>query len=71
MGSSKYATRGSEHENKKVATVSKSGKITAKSKGSCYIYIFAHNGASKRIKITVRGTVTVRFLDGAMKEIRI
>ena len=40
--------------NKKIATVSKSGKITAKGKGTCYIYTFAHNGVSKRIKITVK-----------------
>ncbi len=40
--------------NKKIATVSKSGKIKAKAKGTCYIYVFAHNGVSKRIKITVK-----------------
>ena len=39
--------------NKKVATVSKSGKITAKGKGSCVIYVFAHNGVSKQVKVTV------------------
>ena len=36
-----------------VATVSKSGKITAKGKGSCVVYVFAHNGVSKSIKVTV------------------
>lgn len=40
--------------NKKIATVSKSGKITAKSKGSCKVYVIAVNGASKTIKVTVR-----------------
>jgi hypothetical protein len=39
--------------NNKVATVSKSGKITAKGKGSCVIYVFAHNGLSKQVKVTV------------------
>ena len=39
--------------NKKVATVSKSGKITARGKGSCVIYVFAHNGVSKQVKVTV------------------
>ena len=37
----------------KVATVSKSGKITAKGKGTCDVYVFAHNGVSKTIKVTV------------------
>ena len=40
--------------NKKIATVSKSGKIKAKAKGTCYIYAYAHNGVSKRITITVK-----------------
>ncbi len=40
--------------NKKIATVSKSGKITAKSKGNCKIYVIAVNGARKAIKITVK-----------------
>ena len=39
--------------NSKVATVSKSGKITAKGKGSCVVYAYAHNGVSKSIKVTV------------------
>lgn len=41
-------------DNKKVATVSKAGKITAKAKGTCKIYVYAHNGVSKTIKITVK-----------------
>ncbi len=40
--------------NKKIATVSKSGKIKAKTKGTCYIYAYAHNGVSKQVKITVK-----------------
>ena len=40
--------------NGKVATVNGSGKITAKSKGTCYVYVYAHNGVSKKMKITVR-----------------
>jgi uncharacterized protein YjdB len=40
--------------NSKVVTVTKSGKIKAVGKGTCYVYIFAHNGISKRIKITVK-----------------
>jgi uncharacterized protein YjdB len=40
--------------NKKIATVSKSGKITAKSPGSCKIYAIAVNGARKTIRINVQ-----------------
>ena len=40
--------------NKKIATVSKTGKITAKSKGSCKVYVIAVNGASKVVKVTVK-----------------
>ena len=39
---------------KKVATVSKGGKIKAKDKGKCTVYVFAHNGVSKSIKVTVK-----------------
>ena len=39
--------------NSKVATVSKSGKITAKGKGTCTIYVYAHNGVYNSIKVTV------------------
>ncbi len=38
----------------KVATVSKNGKIKAAAKGTCYVYAYAQNGVSKRIKVTVR-----------------
>ena len=40
--------------NKKIATVSKSGKVTAKSKGSCKVYVIAVNGASKAVSVTVK-----------------
>ena len=40
--------------NKKIATVSKSGRITAKSKGSCKIYVIAVNGARKTVSVTVK-----------------
>ena len=40
--------------NKKIATVNSSGKITAKGKGSCYIFAFAHNGVFKQIKVIVK-----------------
>lgn len=40
--------------NKQIATVSSNGKITAKGKGTCYVYVFALNGVSKKIKVTVR-----------------
>lgn len=39
--------------NKKIATVSKSGKIKAKRKGTCKIYVKAH-GITKTIKLTVK-----------------
>ncbi|MCR5473757.1 MAG: InlB B-repeat-containing protein, partial [Lachnospiraceae bacterium] len=37
-----------------VATVSSKGKITAKKKGKCNIYVYAHNGVNKTIKLTVK-----------------
>lgn len=37
-----------------VAAVSSSGKITAKAKGTCTIYVYAHNGISKSITVTVK-----------------
>ena len=38
----------------KIATVNSGGKVTAKGKGSCYIYVYAHNGVSKQVKVTVQ-----------------
>lgn len=40
--------------NKNIATVSKSGKIKAKSRGTCHIYVYTINGLSKKIKVTVK-----------------
>ncbi len=42
-----------ESDNVSVATV-KNGKITAVGKGTCYIYAYAQNGVSAKIKITVK-----------------
>ena len=39
---------------KKVATVSSKGKITAVSKGSCVVYVYARNGYAKKVKVTVK-----------------
>ena len=39
---------------KRIATVSKSGKIKAMKKGTCYVYAYAHNGAYKAVKVTVK-----------------
>ncbi len=36
-----------------VASVSGKGKITARKKGKCNIYVYAHNGVNKTIKVTV------------------
>ena len=36
-----------------VATVNAKGKITAKGKGSCTIYVYAHNGVRKAVKVKV------------------
>lgn len=43
-----------ESSNPKVATVSSSGKITAKKKGACIVYAYAQSGAYKKIKVTVK-----------------
>jgi len=40
--------------NRKIATVSKTGTIKAKAKGSCKIYVIAVNGVRKTIRLTVR-----------------
>ena len=37
-----------------VATVNSKGKITAKGSGTCTITVFAHNGVSKNVKVTVK-----------------
>ena len=45
----RYATTDS-----KVAVVSEKGKITAKGKGSCSVYVYAPNGCAKKIKVVVK-----------------
>lgn len=45
----RYAT-----SNKRVATVSTTGKIKAVGKGSCIIYVYAKNGNTKKIKVKVK-----------------
>ncbi len=43
-----------ESTNSKVATVNSKGRIRAKKKGICYIYVYAQNGVYKKIKVTVK-----------------
>jgi hypothetical protein len=43
-----------EASNKNIATVDKTGKIKAQSKGTCYVYAYAQNGVYKKIKVTVK-----------------
>ncbi len=43
-----------ESSDTKIAKVSKSGKITAKKKGVCYVYAYAQSGAFKKIKVKVK-----------------
>ena len=40
--------------NTKIATVTKNGRIKAKKKGTCYIYVYAQNGVCKKICVTVK-----------------
>lgn len=37
-----------------VASVSKKGKITAKGKGTCIVYVYARNGYAKKVNVTVK-----------------
>ena len=37
-----------------VATVTAKGRVTAKGKGTCYIYCYGLNGLTKKVKITVK-----------------
>ncbi|MGN0488269.1 MAG: Ig-like domain-containing protein [Ruminococcus sp.] len=43
-----------ESTNTKIATVTSKGKITAKKKGTCYVYVYAQNGVCKKVKVTVK-----------------
>ena len=54
MPSSQVAKLRYISSNPKIATVSKIGKIKGVSKGKCTVYVYAQNGAHKKIKVTVR-----------------
>lgn len=41
-------------DNRAVATVSKTGEIKAKTKGTCSVFVIANNGVAKQMKITVQ-----------------
>ncbi len=43
-----------ESTNPAIATVSKAGVVKGKKKGTCYVYAYAQNGVSKRIKVVVK-----------------
>lgn len=43
-----------ESSNTKIATVDSKGKIKAKKKGKCTIYVYAQNGVYKTVKVTVK-----------------
>lgn len=43
-----------ESSNKNIAAVSSKGVITAKKKGTCYVYVYAQSGTYKRIKVIVK-----------------
>ena len=43
-----------ESSNAKVVSVSKSGKIKAKKKGTAYLYAYAQNGVYAKLKVTVK-----------------
>lgn len=43
-----------ESSDKKIALVTKSGKIKAKKKGTAFIYIITQNGIYKRVRVTVK-----------------
>ena len=40
--------------NKKIATVSASGRITAKDPGVCHVYAYGTNGIAKKVRVTVK-----------------
>ena len=51
---SKHRKVAFESSNPKVATVSKSGKVKAVGKGTCYVYAYAQNGVFAKCRITVK-----------------
>ena len=50
----KFRALSYESSNGAVATVSKKGVIKAVGKGKCIVYVYAQNGFSKKIKVTVK-----------------
>lgn len=42
-----------ETTNQEIAIISKNGRIIAKEKGACYVYVYAQNGVYKKIKLIV------------------
>ena len=49
ISTEKYRT-----SNAKVVTISRTGVITAKAKGTCTVYVMADNGVNATIKVTVK-----------------
>jgi len=43
-----------ESTNTKIAKVDKKGKVKAKKKGTCYVYIYAQNGVYAKVKVKVK-----------------
>ncbi|MBR0398404.1 MAG: Ig-like domain-containing protein [Eubacterium sp.] len=50
----KYRAVSFESSNPSVASVTKKGMVKARKKGTCIIYVYAQNGLSKKVKVTVR-----------------
>ena len=50
----KYRKIAFESGNTKIATVTNKGVIKGKKKGTCYVYVYAQNGISKKVKVTVK-----------------
>ena len=54
LGESHAARYRYASDDKTVATVDKNGVITAVGKGTCHIYVYAQNGTSKKVSVTVK-----------------
>ena len=54
LGSSHGAELRFETTDARVASVDKNGKITAKSKGKCTVYVFTRSGQAGKITVTVK-----------------
>ncbi|MGI6737529.1 MAG: metallophosphoesterase [Anaerovoracaceae bacterium] len=50
----KHRARAFESSDSSIAAVSSAGKIHAKKKGTCTIYVYAQNGVYARVKVTVK-----------------